>query len=338
MNTIDELEHKLAEPSRDLIEDIASLDGDLMVLGAGGKVGPGLARLAGNAFRQAGLDREVIAVSRFSSSGIRERLRRDGIKTVTADLLDDHQLQSLPRVENIIYMVGTKFGTTGNEHLTWTVNAYLPGRVASKFKDARIVAFSTGNVYPLTPVAFGGASEDDPTGPVGEYAQSCLGRERVFEHFSLRFHTPVLFFRLNYAVELRYGVLLDVAQAVKNRETIDLRMGHVNVIWQGDASEWALRALKLCDCPPEILNVTGPETVSVRWLAEQFGKLLGVEPVFEHFEQDNALLSNASKAHRIFGYPRVSLQEMIEWTAHWIKINGPTLGKPTHFQERKGEF
>jgi nucleoside-diphosphate-sugar epimerase len=338
MKTERELEETLATPSPPLPDFMADLEGDIMLLGAGGKMGPSLATLASNAARESGVKRRIIAVSRFSSAGLEGELQSAGVDTISADLLDEEQLGKLPDAPNILYMVGMKFGTTGREHLTWAMNAYLPGRVAKRFRDSRIVAFSTGNVYPLTPVALGGASEEHPTGPVGEYAQSCLGRERLFEHFSLRYGTPVLNFRLNYAIDMRYGVLLEVARAVSEGRPIDLSMGHVNVVWQGDANDMAIRALALCESPPRNLNVTGPETLSIRWLAERFGELLGKEPVFEGEERATALLSNASRAHQLLGYPRVTLRQMIDWTAGWVLMGGSTLDKPTHFQAREGRF
>jgi nucleoside-diphosphate-sugar epimerase len=338
METVEQLDTKLVEPSEELVADVAELRGDIIILGVAGKMGPSLAQLARHAIDLAGVDKKVIGVSRFSSGNSEQELRSNGIETIATDLLDERQLQSLPEVENVIYMAGTKFGTTDREYLTWAMNSYLPGRVAEKFKESRVVVFSTGNVYPLTSVLHGGPSEDHPTGPVGEYAQSCLGRERVFEHFSRKYSTPMLLFRLNYAIDLRYGILLEVATAIKEQRPIDLSMGYVNVIWQGDANEAALRSLALCDSPPRILNVTGPEMVSVRWLAQRFGELLGIEPVFVNEEQDTALLSNAARAHGLFGYPKVPLQQMIEWTANWVEMGGPVLGKPTHFQEREGEF
>lgn len=338
MKTAVELEARLAQPSDELIADLAGLEGDILVLGAGGKMGPSLAKLARNALHEGKRNRRVIAVSRFSKPQAREELDSFGIDTVTADLLNDDELQELPEVQNVIFMVGSKFGTTGREHFTWACNTYLPGRVADKFRSSRIVVFSTGNIYPLVPVGSGGSSEETPTGPVGEYAQSCLGRERMFEHASRTFGTQVLQFRLNYATDLRYGVLLEVAQAVQEGRPIDLRMGHVNVIWQGDANEMALRSLQLCSSPPTILNVTGPETISVRWLAERFGELLGKEPSFVNEEEATALLSNASKAHAHFGYPRITLRQMMRWTVDWLEAGGSTLGKPTRFGERNGAF
>lgn len=328
----------MTEPSDDLVRAVSQLDGDLIILGVGGKMGPSLAMLAKNAIRAAGGKQRVIGVSRFSSGTLRSKLEAAGIETISADLLDDQQLQQLPKAENVIYMAGQKFGTTGREPYTWAMNAYLPGRVAEAFRHSRIVSYSTGNVYPLMPVKGGGATEETPVAPVGEYAQSCLGRERIFSYFSTVYNIPMLHFRLNYAIDMRYGVLLEVATAVRERQPIDLSMGHVNVIWQGDANEMAIRSLALCDTPPRILNVTGPETISVRWLAEQFAKRFGVDPIFVNEEQDTALLSNASEAHRLFGYPRVSLQQMIDWTVEWIEAGGEILNKATRFQERKGEF
>jgi nucleoside-diphosphate-sugar epimerase len=260
------------------------------------------------------------------------------VTRVAADLLDPRQVAALTDVSNIILMVGMKFGTTGAAHRTWATNALIPALVTERYRDSRFVVFSSGNVYPLTPVTDGGASEAVPVDPVGEYAQSCLARERIFEHISEVAGTPVTIFRLNYAVELRYGVVLDVALAVHEGRPIDLAMGNANVIWQGDANTFALRALTLCQSPPTILNVTGPETVSIRWLAGQFAERFGKEPEFIGTEAPTALLSNAAEAFRHFGYPQVPLARVIDWTARWIQIGGPTLDKPTHFQDRKGRF
>lgn len=338
------------EPSGALVAELNALDGDILILGAGGKIGPSIARLARKALVQeggaqkaggsnpAGRNRKVIAVSRFSEPGLAEQLRGEGIEILSADLLDDRQLQALPEARNVLYLAGNKFGTTGREPFTWAMNAYLPGRVAEKYRDSRIVVYSTGNVYPFMPAGSGGASETLRPEPVGEYGQSCLGRERIFQYFSSRYGTPLLIYRLNYAIDLRYGVLTEIATAVKERRAVDLSTGYVNVIWQGDANEMALRALGHCSAPPRILNVTGPETVPVRWLAEEFGKLLDEEPVFSGVEQPTALLSNAGAAFDLFGYPQVTLGQMIEWTAAWVLAGGELLNKPTHFQERKGRF
>ncbi|MFE6798659.1 NAD-dependent epimerase/dehydratase family protein [Paenibacillus chitinolyticus] len=338
MKTVQELEAKLAQPSEALINDMANLEGDIMLLGIGGKMGPSLARLAMNAIKEAGVDKKVYGASRFSSGGLREELEGDGIKTFAADLLDDEQLRGLPDVKNIIYMAGNKFGTTGNEHFTWAMNSYLPGRVAEKYRDSRIVVFSTGNVYPITPVHQGGATESTPPASVGEYGQSSLGRERVFTYFSHKYNIPMAIYRLNYAIDMRYGVLLEIAKSVKAGKPIDITMGHANVIWQGDANEIAIRCLNHCSTPPAVFNVTGPETLSLRWVANEFGSRLGVEPIFEGSESDTALLSNSSKASRTFGYPKVSVLQMIDWIAEWVEADGHTWNKPTHFQEREGKF
>ncbi|WP_010273489.1 NAD-dependent epimerase/dehydratase family protein [Paenibacillus senegalensis] len=338
MRTIAELEAKLAEPSEALIKDIAALDGDIMLLGIGGKMGPSLARLAMNAIKEAGVNKKVIGASRFSSGTLKEELEADGVETIQIDLLDDQALQQLPNVENVIYMAGNKFGTTGNEHFTWAMNSYLPGRVAEKYKSSRIVAFSTGNVYPLTPVFSGGATEKTPPNPNGEYGQSSLGRERVFEHFSRKYNFPLTVFRLNYAIDLRYGVLLELAKTVKEGRPVDVTMGHANVIWQGDANEMAIRSLNAADTPPLFLNVTGPETISLRWVAKEFADRFGTEAQIIGQESDTALLSNATKAMQLFGYPRVSLLQMIDWIAEWVEAGGDTWNKPTHFQEREGKY
>lgn len=338
INSLEQLEQRLAEPSDALVRELADIEGDLMLLGIGGKMGPSLARLAMNALRQAGATKTVWGVSRFSEPGLREQLEAEGVRTIACDLLDDAQLQALPEVKNVIYMAGNKFGTTGREHFTWAMNAYLPGRVAEKFKHSRIVVFSSGNVYPFTPVTQGGATEAIAPSPLGEYGQSTLGRERVFEHFSHKYGTPMVIYRLNYAIDLRYGVLLEVAKAVKAGLPVDVSMGHVNCIWQGDANEIALRSLKLCSNPPNVLNVTGPETISIRWLAEEFGKRLGATPLLVGEEASEALLNNAAKAQQLFGYPRVPLLQMIDWVAHWVAQDGATWNKDTHFQERGGKY
>lgn len=338
MTNIHQLYQQLLQPSNNLISDLTKLDGDILILGIGGKMGPSMAKLAKQAVDIAGLNKKIIGVARFSEKGLQNELNEFGIETYKADLLNDEELQSLPDVNNVLYLAGTKFGTKGNESFTWAMNAYLPGRVAEKYKNSRIVVFSTGNVYPFTPVDSGGATEDCLPEPVGEYAQSCLGRERMFQYFSSKNNTPVLIYRLNYANDVSYGVLVEVAASVKDEKPIDLSMGFVNVIWQNDANEIAIRALHHCGVPAKILNVTGTETVSIRWLAEQFGNLFKKKPAFINEEQPTALLSSANEATRIFGEPNVSLHTMIEVIGEWIKQNGKTLNKPTHFQERKGQF
>jgi nucleoside-diphosphate-sugar epimerase len=332
------LYQQLLKPSDALLSAVTRLDGDIIILGVGGKMGPALARLAKEAIDTVGLKKDIIGVARFSEPGLQSELEDAGIKTYATDLLDDHQLQKLPNVKNVLYLAGTKFGTTGKESFTWAMNSYLPGRVAEKFKDSRIVVFSTGNVYPLTPVNSGGPTENQVPAPIGEYAQSCLGRERIFQYFSAKNNTPTLIYRLNYANDVSYGVLLDIAKAVKEQRPIDLRMGYVNVIWQGEANDFAIRCLHHCSVPSNILNITGAETASVRSIAQEFGKLLNTNPKFINEEQNTALLSNASKSYRLFGPTQVSLQQMMEVIAAWITTGGKTLDKPTHFQEREGKF
>jgi len=338
LNTIEQLEANLAEPSEALVKQLASVSGDIIVLGVGGKMGPSLARLAANAVREGGLNKRVIGVSRFSSPETREELEAGGVETISCELLDDEALRALPHADNVIYMAGNKFGTTGREHFTWAMNTYLPGRVAEKFKESRIVVFSSGNIYPFVPVSGGGADESVAPEPVGEYAQSTLGRERIFEYHSHKYGTPMTMFRLNYAIDLRYGVLLELARAINEGREIDLTTGYANVIWQGDANSIALRSLSIASSPPALLNVTGPETMSVRWAAGQLAARLGKEAIFVGRESETALLNNASKTHSLFGYPSVSLLQMIDWTTEWVQQGGKTWNKPTHFQERKGKF
>lgn len=333
-----ELEDRLSQPSAADAAAMAALDGDLLILGVAGKMGPSLARRAVRACEAAGVRRRIIGVARFSTPQVQRELQDAGIETIAADLLDPAALAGLPDVPNIIYMAARKFGSTGDESLTWAMNTHLPGLVAARYKGARIVAFSSGNVYPLTPVKHGGPTETAPTGPVGEYAQSVLGRERIFDYYSRRDGTKVVSLRLNYAIDLRYGVLLDIGQKVFSGRTVDLAMGHANVIWQGDANSVCLRAFPLCASPAAVLNLTGPETLSVRAVALRFGELFGRAPIFAGEESDTALLNNAARCQQLFGYPSVSVAQLIEWTAEWIRSGAPTWNKPTHFETRDGKF
>ena len=315
-----------------------ALPGDLLVLGVSGKMGPSLARLAVRATSEAGVTRRIIGVARFSAPGVREALERAGVETIACDLLDREALGRLPDAPNVVYMAGQKFGTSGDQPRTWATNVLAASLAAERFAAARIVAFSTGNVYPLTAVASGGPRETDPVGPVGEYAQSALGRERILEYESRRHHTAMVILRLNYAIEPRYGVLRDLADRLRRGETIDLVMGHVNVIWQRDANAIALRALAHAASPPLVLNVTGPATVAIRDLAIRLGKSLGETPRFAGAEADTALLSNAGRCAELFGVPPTPLDEMVARVAGWVQAGGEGLGKPTHFQEREGRF
>ena len=333
--TLHELEDRLSEPTPGVVSALNSLDGDFLILGAAGKMGPTLARMAK---RAVGANRRIIAVSRFSDPTSRVALEQHGIETITADLLNTGALAALPDVKNIVYMAGMKFGATGNEPLTWAMNSFLPGLVCQRFPKSRIAAFSTGNVYPLTTLHLGGSVENDAPNPMGEYAQSCLGRERIFQHFSQTNGTPVSILRLNYAVELRYGVMCDLAKKVLDGTPISVAMAAVNVVWQGDANAWALQSLAHASSPASIFNLAGPEQLSVRRLAEQLGKRLGKEPIFEGEEAAHALLSNGQKAHHAFGYPTVAVKQVLEWTADWIQSGGTTLGKPTKFEVRDGKF
>ncbi len=332
------LDERLATPSEALVGDFRELDGDLMVLGAGGKVGPTLCRLARNAVKRSGKERRVIAVSRFSDPKTAEALNDCGVETIRADLLAPGALQALPDAENVVYMAGKKFNTVGHEAGTWASNAWLASRAAERYQNSRITVFSTGNVYPLVPVSSGGATEQTPPRPVGEYAMSCLARERMFEYAAQTFGTRVAIFRLSYAVDLRYGVLSDLAHDILAGKPISLSSPCFNCIWQGYASEIALRSLLKADSGVFRLNVTGPETVPVRRTAEKLGELLGKEPAFSGEETGTAYLSNAGRMCRIFGYPDVPLETLIEWQAQWIGDGGRNLGKPTHFEERGGNY
>jgi hypothetical protein len=336
-----DIARKVHEPDERLLTSLATIDGDLVVLGAGGKMGVSLARMASAAFAALPGDRRVYAVSRFTGSGggdARAELDGAGVTIVAADVEDESAWSRLPDAPNVVYMIGRKFGTSGDSATTWATNAYLPGRLALRYAGARIAAFSSGNVYPFTPAMSGGAHESTPPDPVGEYAQSCLGRERVLTYHASKTGSPVSIIRLNYAVDCRYGVLTDLAVAVRNGDPVDVSTGAVNVIWQGDANRYALSSLAVADRPPFVLNVTGPETASVRWLADQLAIRLGREPVFVGEEQSTALLSNAGRCFGLFGYPSVCLEEMLDWTVMWLEAGGELLGKPTHFTERTGRF
>lgn len=334
----EELEQILGTPSPRLLDDARRIEGDIVVLGAGGKMGPSLCMLAANALREAGSSARVVAVSRFTDTGVPERLERCGVRVHTAELLDDDALAAIPDAPNVIYMAGRKFGTSGQEHLTWAMNAYLPGRVARRFQESRIMVFSTGNIYPFVPVGSGGALETTPLAPAGEYAQSCLARERAFENVSRDAGTKMVLFRLNYAVDLRYGVISDIGRAVMKNETIPLTVPAFNAIWQGDANECAIRSLLLCDSPPRVLNVTGPETISVRWLAGELAHRLGTDVSFGESGPETALIANAAQAHRLFGYPAVTLPRMVDWTAEWLRAGLPLWEKPTKYYVRSGGY
>ena len=338
MWTEEKLDKILTTPSEALIEDIKKIDGDIMILGAGGKMGPSLALLCQNAIKKAGIDKKVIAVSRFTDEFAVKLLTDNNIDIIKCDLSDTAQLNALPDVKNILYMAGRKFGTYGNEWQTWGMNATLPAHVCEKFKGASIVVFSSGNIYPIVPLNSGGCKETTRPNPIGEYATSCLARERAFEYAAHTFGTKVLIYRLNAAIDLRYGVFYDIAEKIMNGTPIGLEIPAFNCIWQGSANEVAIRSLLLASEDVEILNVTGPEIVSVKAAAEELGKLLGKEPIFCGEEKDDSFISNAGKMFDTLGYPAVSASTLIKWQAEWIKDGGRVLGKPTHFDERGGKF
>lgn len=332
---VDHLEEVMTAPSATLVAEFTHVPGDLIILGVGGKIGPSLARLA----KRAAPEKRVVGVARFSEPGLREKLTAWGIECVEADLLDRAQVDALPKLQNVVFMAGHKFGSSGNESLTWAMNAHVPALVAEAFAGSRIVAYSTGCVYPYVNVHHGGATEETPARPPpGAYANSCVAREGMFTYFSRMRGTPGRIIRLNYAIDMRYGVLHDVAARVFAGHAIDLSMGHVNVVWQGDANAMVLRALAHCTTPTSPLNVSGPETISVRWLAEEFGRRFGKTPVLTGTEAPDAWLINTGAAMRLFGYPRVPLARLVDWTADWIARGLPSLGKDTHFDARDGTF
>ncbi|MCX7918033.1 MAG: NAD-dependent epimerase/dehydratase family protein [bacterium] len=327
-----------ATPYPELLQMMKRLDGDIMLLGAGGKIGPSLAMLADIACRQAKVKKQIIAVDINFDEKQEHILTAAGIKLIRCDLLNLKEVQKLPQVKNIIFLVGRKFGELGSEPLTWLINVIVPNNVAQTFKESNIVAFSTGCVYALTSPKSGGSKETDPPAPIGEYAHSCLARERIFEYYSKKYGTKVLLFRLNYAVEKWYGVLVDIAEQVYARKPVDLTVSWTNVIWQEDAINRALLCLAHTASPPKILNVTGKEILSVKYIAQQFGTLFNVPVTFTGTDSGKAYLSNPSQSYRLFGAPKVSVSEMITMIADWIQHGGKLLGKPTHFQVTDGQF
>lgn len=338
IDTVPHLEELLSEPSPAAVEVLSRLDGDLVLLGVGGKMGPTLARMARRAFDLAGKKSRVVGVSRFSEAGTEESLRSHGVETIRCDLLDAAQVDALPEAPNVIFMTGLKFGSSTEKAKTWAMNALVPVLAGRKYRQSRIVAFSTGNVYGMTPVAWGGSLETDPLKAMGEYAMSCVGRERMFEYVSQEFGTKVVLLRLNYAHDLRYGVLVDLALKVWKSESVPLAMGHFNALWQGDANAMTLQALERCASPVEVVNLAGPELLSVRRVAVELAKLMNRKATFEGTESADAFLSNSQKAIQWFGYPRIGAKQLIEWTADWIRRGGANLRKPTHFENREGAY
>src|SRR6266568_908650 len=338
IQTIEQLEELLSEPTEPVVEIMRRLRGDILLLGVAGKIGPSLARMAKRASDLAGVHRRVIGVSRFSATEEQARLEAHGVETIRCDLLDESAVAHLPPAPNVIYLAGLKFGSTEDAARTWAINTYLPSIVCRKYRASRIVAFSTGAVYGLTAQAEAGSRETALPQPVGEYAMSCLGRERMFEFFSRAWNIPVALIRLFYACELRYGVLVDLARKIASGDPIDLSMGCFNIIWQGDCNAMTLLAFDQVASPPFVLNVTGLEMLSVREVSVTMGRLLGKTPQFRGAELETACLGNAAPAHRLFGQPRVSAEQLIEWVADWVKRGGQNLGKPTHFEVRDGKY
>lgn len=334
----EELEMLLARPSQALVDMMRRLEGDVMILGIAGKMGLTMGRRALNAVRAAGVDKQVIGVSRFSSQRDRDKLDSWGVKTIACDLLDREAVQKLPEIPNVIFMAGRKFGTEGAEELTWAMNVLVPWYVAERFCRSRIVAFSTGCVYPLRGIAAGGCTETDVPAPVGEYSQSCLGRERIFQHAARVFGTRSVLLRLNYAIDLRYGVLHDIARQIWSRRPVCDTSGFFNVIWQGDANDYALRALELASVPATVLNVTGPETASTRQIATELAARMNLPVAFTDTFHDATYLNNAGFLHGLMGYPSIALSQLVRWQAEWFLAGGESLDKPTHFEVADGKF
>lgn len=338
IENVEQLDTLLSEPTQDAIETLAKLDGDILLLGVAGKMGPTLARMVRHAADAVGVKRRVIGAARFSDARLESQLQAWGIETMRCDLLDPGQIAQLPEAANVIAMFGMKFGSTGQEARTWAINCLAPALVCDRFRKARIVAFSTGNVYGLTPVARGGSLESDPLNASGEYAMSCVGRERIYEYASRTYGIPMAILRLNYATEMRYGVLVDIAQRVRAGQPIDVSMGYLNAIWQADANAAAVSAFAQLASPPHVLNIAGPEILSVRKVAEDFARRFGKALTIVGAESPDAFLSNAQPSHCLFGKPRVTAEQLITWIADWISRGGATMGKPTHFEVRDGKY
>lgn len=332
------LEEALSRPTPRALETLEKCSGDIAILGVAGKMGLTLAQMCRRALDELGRTDRVFGVARFSNPEAQDALQKAGIEPVKCDLLDRQAVLALPDAANVLFLAGQKFGTSSGPELTWAMNTLVPAHCAEKYANSRVVAFSTGCVYPLVPVTSGGSLETDDVGPPGDYANSCVGRERIWTHFARKNNTPVAIYRLNYAIDLRYGVLLDIAEKVWRGEAFDVTMGHANMIWQGDANAQAIQCLEHASSPPFIVNVTGPELVSLRAIAHRFGGLFGRPAQIVGEEAPTAWLSNSAKANRLFGYPSVSLEQMILWVADWVQRGGATLGKPTHFEEREGKF
>ncbi len=334
----EQLEEVLTTPSQELVEACRQLADPLVVLGAGGKMGPSLAVLARRAIEQAGVDVRVIAVSRFSNTASKDYLHARGVETRNADVFDRQQLDELPDSTNVVYLVGMKFGTSSDPVPTWATNTIAPVHACERFAGARLVALSTGNIYPLCAADSDGSVESDPLTPVGEYPNAAVARERIFQHYAANNNTPTVLMRLNYAHDLHYGVLTDIASKIWRGEPIDVTMGHFNAIWQGDANEKILRSFALCSSPATAVNLTSPEIYAVRNVASRLAALLDREVCFTGREALTALLSNTQVMQSKLGPPRIGLEQMLTWIAHWTQMGGSTHNKPTHFQTRDGKF
>jgi hypothetical protein len=338
IDSTDVLDDVITRPSKDLIEFVGRMSGRLVVLGAGGKMGPSLCVLAQRAVVSSDSDLKVIGVSRFSDASARAWLEDRGVETIACDLMDPDQVAKLPDAENVIFLAGWKFGTSGSPGRTWAINTVVPSMSALRYPDARMVALSSGNVYPFVPVDCGGADETYEPAPIGEYAWSVLGRERVFQYWSEANASPTVLMRLNYAADLRYGVLVDLAATILEGKPVDLTTGYLNCIWQGDANDLIIRSLDLAETPAKPLNLTGPGTFSVRFLAERLAELMGTDVSFTGREADTALLNDAGLIHSLLGTPAVGIDRLLKWTAYWVKQGLTLLDKPTHFEVRDGSF
>ena len=335
---VTELEDVLSQPPARVVQLLGALDGDIAFLGVGGKMGPTMARMAKRALQLAGSQHQVIGVSRFRDAAVRQRLENWGIRTVVCDLLDQQQVDRLPDAAYVVSMSAMKFGASEKPEMAWATNCYAPTLICRRYRHSRIVAFSTGNVYGMVSPATGGSVETDPLSPAGEYSMSALGRERMYEYFSRHLQTPIALLRLNYATELRYGVLVDLALHIAAGRSVDVTMGHVNVIWLGDANAMTLCAFEHASSPARIINLAGPEILSTRAISTQLADRMDTSPRFVGSESPDALLNNGRLGYKLLGHPTVSTQQLIDWTAQWIARGGPTLGKPTQFQTRTGEF
>ena len=335
---VQQLEDQLSRPTAEVIDMMARCDSDLVMLGVGGKMGPTMARMARRAMDEAGVQRRVIGVSRFSHPDVREKLEAWGVETISCDLVQREQVCSLPDAGYVIHLAGFKFGASQSPEQLWATNCQVPLLVSNRYQDTPIVAFSTGSLYGLVPVASGGSQEEDQPCPDGEYAMAAVCRENIFRYYSESLQIPMILLRLNYATELRYGVLVDLAQQVLAGKPIDLSMTCFNVIWLSDANAMTLRAMEHCATPARTLNMTGPDILRVPEICQQMGRQLGRAPTWAGEESDLAFLSNSSPAYPLLGHPLVDTETMVRWTADWVGHGRENLGKPTKFQVRDGSY